>query len=248
MKEQYVGDVSDYRKYALLRRIGEAGLAIGVCWMLTPPDDRPDGRKIGYLAQPKLWREFDPHLFDLLSAVVDAPDLRRLHLIEDSGIIPGAIYWNDVVPDARVDRERYFASALQALSAADLIFFDPDNGLDIGGKPKGRKNSSKFVFRDEIAATYQAGHSILIYQHFIREERRAFLGRVAGGLQRIALSADIWSLETAHVAFLLLAQPRHRSAVVRALRQAEAAVNPKMIRSLQNLSNEYPTVTEAPVT
>jgi hypothetical protein len=47
MKEQYVGDVNDYRKYALLRHFAiECGLRVGVCWMLTPPDTgnrRPAG-------------------------------------------------------------------------------------------------------------------------------------------------------------------------------------------------------------
>jgi len=36
MKNQYFGDINDYRKYGLLRCFAEAGLNIGVCWMLTP--------------------------------------------------------------------------------------------------------------------------------------------------------------------------------------------------------------------
>ena len=49
MKEQYVGDISDYRKYALLRALaGPGGLKPRVCWMLTPPDQRADGNKVGY--------------------------------------------------------------------------------------------------------------------------------------------------------------------------------------------------------
>jgi len=39
MKEQYVGDINDYRKYALLRYLAEkGGVRTGVCWMLTQPD------------------------------------------------------------------------------------------------------------------------------------------------------------------------------------------------------------------
>ena len=38
MKEQYVGDENDYRKYALLRALAATGLKLGVCWMLTPPE------------------------------------------------------------------------------------------------------------------------------------------------------------------------------------------------------------------
>jgi hypothetical protein len=37
VKHQYVGDINDYRKYALLRALSAGGAnRIGVCWMLTP--------------------------------------------------------------------------------------------------------------------------------------------------------------------------------------------------------------------
>ena len=38
MKDQYVGDISDFFKYALLRRIQAAGGKLVVCWMLTESD------------------------------------------------------------------------------------------------------------------------------------------------------------------------------------------------------------------
>lgn len=77
MKEQYVGDINDYRKYALLRALaGEGTVTIGVCWMLTPSDSSNHGSKLDYLKKPA-FREFDPPLFDLLTTVMDAPDQRR---------------------------------------------------------------------------------------------------------------------------------------------------------------------------
>lgn len=45
MKDQYAGDINDYRKYGLLRTITESSdLSLAVCWMLTAPDGRRDGR------------------------------------------------------------------------------------------------------------------------------------------------------------------------------------------------------------
>ena len=53
MKNQYLGDENDYLKYGLLRVISrESKLSIGVCWMLTADDDRPDGGK-NPLRRPK---------------------------------------------------------------------------------------------------------------------------------------------------------------------------------------------------
>ena len=47
MKDQYFGDVNDFRKYGLLRLLTlQDGLRLGVCWMLTAPDGRPDGRRL----------------------------------------------------------------------------------------------------------------------------------------------------------------------------------------------------------
>ncbi len=57
MKHQYFGDINDYRKYGLLRALSQAsGLSLGVCWLLTAPDARPDGEFRNYLEQPRRWR------------------------------------------------------------------------------------------------------------------------------------------------------------------------------------------------
>lgn len=42
MKNQYFGDINDYRKYGLIRLLTGAGkLKTTVCWMLTPDDPPP---------------------------------------------------------------------------------------------------------------------------------------------------------------------------------------------------------------
>ena len=174
MKEQYVGDINDYRKYALLRILANGGRTrIGVCWMLTPPDGRSDGNKVEYLSQPDKWRHFDPELFNLLKSAVDEPDNRRLGVIEDSGAIPGAEYFNDHLPEQQAGRRKYFGGALTQLADCDLIFFDPDNGLEIPSMPKGRQGSYRYLYGDEIRKAYDRGHSLLIYQHFARREERS---------------------------------------------------------------------------
>src|SRR5207247_1038179 len=64
--------------YSLLRHFADGGrVKIGVCWMLTPDDHGPDGRKTAYLSNPEDWRAHDPELFDLLERLVLGGDLRR---------------------------------------------------------------------------------------------------------------------------------------------------------------------------
>ena len=52
MKNQYFGDVRDYLKYSLLTILG-CELSVAVCWLLTPDDSSPGGRKTGYLSDLK---------------------------------------------------------------------------------------------------------------------------------------------------------------------------------------------------
>src|SRR5690348_13581586 len=91
MKEQYVGDINDYRKYALLRHFAvEGDLRIGVCWMLTPPDN---GNLRSYLNQPATWRDYDSDVFDHLQRVQADEAPSRLAAIEGGGIIPSALFF-----------------------------------------------------------------------------------------------------------------------------------------------------------
>jgi hypothetical protein len=212
VKEQYVGDVNDYRKYALLRQLADGGKTrIGVCWMLTPADDRRDGGKTGYLQPEKAsrWRHHDPELYDALKEVTTYVGVRRLRQIEQSGVIPGASYFNEFLSDRADLRQAFFIAAMTELAKAPLIFFDPDNGIDVPSTPKGRTNSSKYIYRDEIAETYGAGHSVLIYQHYPRERREGFIERLDGDLARLAVDAGRWCFRTQETAFFLLVHPKH---------------------------------------
>ena len=46
MKNQYVGDIGDYGKYALLRFLSKQGYSIGINWYLTPDDNKTDGNRL----------------------------------------------------------------------------------------------------------------------------------------------------------------------------------------------------------
>mgnify|MGYP001571326795 CR=1 FL=1 len=230
MKEQYVGDVNDYRKYALLRLLGRSGLGLGVCWMLTPNDGRSDGNKLGYLDQQKQ-SGHDRELFALLRRVRDEPDARRLILIEGSEILPGAVFVNTIVPETLFERQLWFKQASTALADTDLIFFDPDNGIEVGSVAKGRRSSSKYVYRDELGATYRAGHSLLVYQHFQRKERESFIQAVADDLRRVAVEAEIWAVRTSHVVFMLAIQPRHRPALSQAAQAVLDTADPGFLHA-----------------
>ena len=208
MKHQYVGDLNDYRKYALLRALSANGQnRIGVCWMLTPDDNSSDGNKLAYLEQPDKHRPFEPELFDILSAASAVPDWRRLETVEASGVIPGASYFNAELSDHVPARHNFMDTCASTLADSDLIFFDPDNGLEIA-LSKGRKGSSKYLYLDEAERFFAMGKSLLIYQHFPRIEHGAFTAASAARLRSATPGAAIWAFTTSNVVFLLAVHPR----------------------------------------
>ncbi|MBZ0217395.1 MAG: hypothetical protein K8F25_12630 [Fimbriimonadaceae bacterium] len=237
MKEQYIGDVSDYRKYALLRALArESGLQIGVCWMMTPPDGRADGNKMGYLDRPEAWRKYDPDLFDGLYSLTANETAPTIVEVEDLKPLDTFSYFNNIIPDSEIGRDLYFERMKASLSDADLIFFDPDNGLDVSSVTRGRKNSSKYIYRDEIRDCLSAGKSALVYQHYPREERSAFERRVANELFDQTNGVDVWAFRTAHVVFFLVIAPSHKSVLDIAAQKISSNLNSEFLTGAQLVS------------
>ncbi|MGN2392963.1 hypothetical protein [Pelomicrobium sp. G1] len=210
MKNQYFGDINDYRKYGLLRALQSGGNSrLLVAWMLTPDDDTRDGRLRSYLKAPAKWEKYDPALFAGLADLLRVARQPTVSLIEGTSLLPGASYYSALVPDARREREAWFDGLLRAASGVDLVFVDPDNGIEVPSRPVGRRGSSKYVTWDEIGGLWTAGCSILIYQHFRREPREAFAERIAADLRSRTGAGFVEAFRTPRVLFLLAAQDRH---------------------------------------
>lgn len=90
MKDQYFGDINDYRKYGLLRTLAGAGLSVGVCWLLTPDDGGGDGQLRSYLTKPWRWRQYDPELYDRLQRLRHPGASRSVRDAREWGLISGA--------------------------------------------------------------------------------------------------------------------------------------------------------------
>ncbi|OYR07984.1 hypothetical protein [Brucella thiophenivorans] len=198
--------------------------------MLTPEDGRTDGNKLSYLQQPDGFRPFDPELFDVLTYAAGQPDRRRLQEIEDIGAIPQAKYFNELLPDDIAGRQIFMDRCTSALGHTDLIFFDPDNGLEVSLR-KGRKNSSKYLYLDEVAEFYGMGKSLLIYQHFPRIERKAFLAQRSEQLRASAPGCSMWAFTTAHVVFFLILHPRSPDRLRLAAEAAAHRWEPRFIKA-----------------
>jgi hypothetical protein len=211
MKNQYFGDINDYRKYGLLRCLsGRGAIKTAVHWMLTPDDGRSDGSRTSYLSQPEDWRLHDPLLFDHLEDVVLHRGLRDVAEIENSRILPSCSFFSELVPDDRESRSLCHDGALDSARGCDLVFFDPDNGIEVKSKPYGRKDSCKYLYWCEIGDFWKAGHSLLIYQHFPRVKRDPFIVGKSRQLMDKTGAPEVISFRTSHVVFILVPQVEHR--------------------------------------
>lgn len=237
VKVQYFGDVNDYLKFALLRLIAGVGkLKVGVCWMLTNPDGLAHGDNRKYLSDRRRWQPFDPELFEALSLVPTTPALDDLRQFEATPLMAGASFFSDTISDNLAERKAFHRASLEALSGCQLAFFDPDNGLAVKSVPKGRKRSSKYAFMDELAEHYQAGRSLLVYQHFPRSlSRMAFIEEASDQLGAPLSKASIWSFETPHVVFLLAARPEHATRIEAVALEVQRCWLPTFFRAVRQV-------------
>jgi hypothetical protein len=212
MKNQYFGDVNDYRKYGLLRCLAAGlDLRIGICWLLTAPDRRTDGELRRYLRQAHAWRGHDRVLFDRLSRLLDPQVTRSVHLARQWRLVPRARYFEPLLADDVRCRDAYFERARHVLRGCPLLFFDPDNGIEVRSLRRGRRHAAKYLYWTEIETAFAAGHSLLVYQHFPRVERGRYVGGLTRQLQDRLGTSQIVPYCTSRVVFLLALRPEHEA-------------------------------------
>ena len=213
MKNQYFADINDYKKYGLLRLLsgggGAGGLKTTVCWMLTPNDHGADGNSTGYLDDPAKWRRYDPEAFDVLKQCMAQPNGRAVSWVESTGLVPAATHFSSILSDNADQRRQYFAEMRSQIAGQDLVFFDPDTGIEVKSTRYGCRDSSRYIYWNELADAYAQGQSLLIYQHFPRISRGEFIWQMVGRMHDQMPVPMAFAFSTANVLFLLAPQRRH---------------------------------------
>ena len=223
MQNRYVGDIGDYVKFALLRCL-MPDYKLGVAWWLYEDEHHnKNGRHVEYQSHPAKWRHYDPDLYDGLRKIIDS-GIRDVRQIEQSGLLPNAVFHNTLVPvsgtpaERRSARAKWYEQAKIALADSDLIFIDPDNGLETAGFSAGAKVAGKSVSIAELLGLSKPGQTLIVYHHQTRrrgghlEELSHWSTRLRGaGFQSVdAIRSGSYS---PRAFFLLNAPPdlRHRA-------------------------------------
>lgn len=215
MNDQYVGDVGDFTKFALLRALSGAALEEGmegrwaVLWWATrhAGGAHGDGRHLEYLNHADFVAA-DPEVVFTMRRLLNRG--RALRLLEECGLLPaGTVFHRTAIdppeplaPRRRGEwRQQWLAEALATAAGAPLVFADPDNGL---AGPKVRATdmkARKHVLMNELPLLAGPQQMLVLYHHATRQGTHA---EQAERL-RVALAAAFPS----HGAPVVLRAPRY---------------------------------------
>jgi len=62
-------------------------------------------------------------------------------------------------------RTDWFQTAFEATAECDLVFLDPDNGIECANLRPTQGKSRKYVFRCEVGKLIKPGQSVVVYHH-----------------------------------------------------------------------------------
>jgi len=213
MQDRYTADVGDFGKYGLLRAItgmhpaGLPRLSLGVVWYLTDTvmeqgDPAGDGKHTVYATDPRQARRFrpcDPDLFEAMGAVIEDGDRRVAATRERDVLGPNATYYEDRIHTPRRDQPReerlaaraaWIDGAVRAVSGSDVVFLDPDNGIEAASVRPQHKKGPKYAYLEELTALAGGERSLVVYHHLSRNGSAAEQVQRTGARIRAHLDAS----------------------------------------------------------
>ena len=215
MKAQYVGDIGDFGKVLILKHLTGLGFKVGVNWVLTKNDKRADGKHRDYMDYRG--RDClcccDEKVFERILPL--AKKERADRKIEDlEGLIRGfsesVVFYSKryVGGEARRTCEDEAFTELSP-ELADMVFFDPDNGVD--GE---EGTSSKHVYLSDLKRYWNRKQSILTYHHLGRDgAHNQQIEKIKSEFQKALSGAQVYPYHlrrgTARV-YILCVQKKHQ--------------------------------------
>ncbi|GMO36604.1 MAG: hypothetical protein Ta2B_16560 [Termitinemataceae bacterium] len=125
---------------------------MGIHWCLTPDDNTKDGNT----NLTKVEENKDKILYDVLKK-------GRGNIENIKKYLPSSTnYYSEKLVEY-YNNYNYEEKAIQCLSSNDIIFFDPDNGLEIPSLKN--KDKYKYVSYSLLKKFWEIGKTLIIYQH-----------------------------------------------------------------------------------
>lgn len=144
MKHQYFGDIIDLFKYDLLTTFYKDLKLEGITFipMLTENDGTTEGSKRNYEKAMAGTKNAKLINFLKLYDEIDKRNVTEIQKYFDSIGIPFEFFSNKIF--SHKQRNEYFSKILQSTFNNQVLFFDPDNGLEV------KKNNHKHILFSDV--------------------------------------------------------------------------------------------------
>lgn len=152
MQKKYFGDVTDFYKFFFLKNIvGEYSL--GINWCLTKNDKSNDGKN-KVRNKPEL-KKFDNELYDIMLK-------RNLCKIQSEYFTKNTKFYGEKHEKFHMEY-LYEISAFYELRNQDIIFFDPDTGIEMPSKKLSERY--KYISYRILSKYWNENKTLIIFQH-----------------------------------------------------------------------------------
>jgi len=125
-------------------------------------------------------------------------------IFQNSKLLPNSKFYSKIISDNEDERNSWFRGLLNSISESDLIFFDPDTGIERDTIRIGNKNSSKYIFWSELKTVWNTGKDLLIFQYFPRVKRESYIDNLSEKVRFILPEAKCIPIQTSTVLFMLI--------------------------------------------
>lgn len=171
MRNCWVGDIADFAKYALLKRLASTDLRIGVLWYLTT-HYAPSKPLTAYLRRPECYARLDLDLFEALRRLRPGErDLTVKDVERRNALPPSTVFYSSPLTTSplarklrREERKRWFESGFKRAKDCDLVFLDPDTGLLPSMRKCENKDGEKYATLEEVSAILRSNRSVISVQ------------------------------------------------------------------------------------
>lgn len=227
----------DARELGLLRHLtsGAPPLSLGVLWYRVQDESHNnDGRHTSYLTssaqQHADLRACDPPLATALATLV-ASGRRSIADLERAADLPPSTRFHatpldlagTAVADRPSTRDAWFAAALSAVRDTDIVFLDPDNGLEAPSATEGQAKIVKYASYGDLEALRARGHSLVVYHHLGRtggthpEQVATLRNTLAQRLELPGLPGALTFRKGSARTFFIIPAPAHEHALAQRL-------------------------------
>ena len=227
MQDKYVGDIGDFGKFALLLNIIGNNFKLGINWYHVPDDEHVGGNITKWLSEER-FDGYDDKLKSELKNLVKEQK-RKVRELEKADILNNeTIYYNYIldfyinknnipaklIRDYRKNkRNEWHQKALYDLKDCDIVFLDPDNGININDLAIYAIKGNKYISQNELIDYYNNGKSIIFYSHRPMQKKEIYIQKFINLQRLLDFDKSKWLGITFHryaaKDFIFIIQPEH---------------------------------------